>query len=199
MLPEFFEFYNPTKVVYGIGLARDFQAELDGLGVKKLFIVSDRIIQDLGLVTKVTEGLKAAKVDVAGVFLDVPPNAELKAVKACFEQAKASQADGILAIGGGSVIDAAKAANILVCEGGDLLEDFSGAHTLTRPLKPLIVIPTTTGTGSEVSMISVLLDQENEVTIPFTAKFLLPTLAVLDPVMTVSLPAPRAGWPRWGA
>ena len=188
MLPEFFEFYNPTKVIYGIGIAQDFQTELEALGAEKLFIVSDRMVEELELVDKVTKGLKSANVEVVGEFLDVPPNAELDAVVACSEQAKASGADGFLAIGGGSVIDAAKAANILVCEGGDLLEDYSGAQTLTRPLKPLVVIPTTAGTGSEVTLVSVVYDRENGVKIPFTDKFLLPNLAVLDPEMTVSLP-----------
>ena len=188
MLPEFFEFYNPTKVIYGIGIAQDFQTELEALGAEKLFIVSDRMVEELELVDKVTKGLKSANVEVVGEFLDVPPNAELDAVVACSEQAKTSGADGFLAIGGGSVIDAAKAANILVCEGGDLLEDYSGAQTLTRPLKPLVVIPTTAGTGSEVTLVSVVYDRENGVKVPFTDKFLLPNLAVLDPEMTVSLP-----------
>ena len=188
MLPEFFEFYNPTKVVFGVGLAQDFQTELEAIGVKRLFVVSDRVVKSLGLVDKVTEGLKSGSIEVAGEYSDVPPDAELDAVIACSEQAQASDPDGLLAIGGGSVIDAAKAANILVCEGGNLLEDYLGIHTLTRPLKPLIVIPTTAGTGSEVTMVSVVYDRENEIKIPFTDKYLLPNLAVLDPEMTTSMP-----------
>jgi len=188
MLPEFFEFYNPTKVVYGVGLALDFKAELDALGIGKYFLISDKVISGLGLVEKVREGLVAAGIEVTGEFLDVPPNSEIKTVKACTEQAKASGAEGLIAIGGGSVIDTAKAANILICKGGDLLEDHSGVHLLTEPLLPLVVIPTTAGTGSEVTTISVIYDEENKVKIPFTDKFLLPNLAVLDPEMTVSMP-----------
>ncbi len=188
MLPEFFEFYSPTKIVFGIGLARDFQTELEALGTKRLFVVSDRAIKELGLVDKVTDGLQSSATEVAGEYLEVPPNAELSAVVACSEQAKSCGADGFLAVGGGSVLDAAKAANILLCEGGNLLEDHSGAQTLTRPLKPLIAIPTTAGTGSEATMVAVVYDRENEVKIPFTDKFLLPNLAVLDPEMTASLP-----------
>ncbi len=188
MLPEFFEFYNPTKVVYGVGLALDFKAELDALGIGKYFLISDKVISGLGLVEKVREGLVAAGIEVTGEFLDVPPNSEIKTVKACTEQAKASGAEGLIAIGGGSVIDTAKAANILICKGGDLLEDHSGVHLLTEPLLPLVVIPTTAGTGSEVTTISVIYDEENKVKIPFTDKFLLPDLAVLDPEMTVSMP-----------
>ena len=188
MLPEFFEFYNPTRVVYGAGIASDLKAELDFLGIGKYFIVSDTIISDLGLTKKVVDGLMSAGIDVTGEFLDVPQDSDVNTVNSCAEQAKASGAEGLVAIGGGSVIDTAKAADILISEGGDLVEDYSGAHTLTRPLKPLIVIPTTAGTGSEVTQVAVVYDKENKVKMPFTDKFLLPSLAVLDPEMTLSLP-----------
>jgi len=187
MVPEFFEFYNPTKVAYSPGIALDFKAELDLLGVSKYFVVSDKVISDLGLVKRVVDGLESTGIQVTGVFLDVPPNSEVKAVNACAEQAKASGAEGLIAIGGGSVIDTAKAANILICEGGDLVEDHSGAQTLTKPLNPLVAIPTTAGTGSEVTMVAVIYDEENSVKMAFTDKFLLPDLAVLDPEMTTSM------------
>jgi len=188
MIPEFFEFYNPTKVIYSPGIATDFKAELDLLGASKYFIVSDEVISDVGLVKKVADGLESAGIQVTGVFLDVPPNSEVMAVNACAAQAKASGAEGLIAIGGGSVIDTAKAANILICEGGDLVEDHSGAQTLTKPLGPLVAIPTTAGTGSEVTMVSVIYDAENSVKMAFTDKFLLPDLAVLDPELTTSMP-----------
>jgi alcohol dehydrogenase class IV len=188
MLPEFFEFYNPTRVIYGVGIASDFKAELDLLGITKYLIVSDRTISDLGLVKKVADGLTAAGIEVTGAFLDVPQDAEIKAVNACANQAKASGARGLIAVGGGSVIDAAKGANILISEGGDLIADHSGAQTLTRPLRPLVVIPTTAGTGSEVTMVAMIYDKENKTKLAFIDKYLLPSLAVLDPEMTVSLP-----------
>jgi alcohol dehydrogenase len=188
MLPEFFEFYNPTRVVYGQDIASDFKAELDLLSIGKYFIVSDTIISDLGLTKKVVDGLLSAGIEVTGEFLDVPQDSEVNVVNECTEQAIASGAEGLVAIGGGSVIDTAKAVNILISEGGDLIEDHSGAQTLTRPLKPLVVVPTTAGTGSEVTMAAVVYDKENQVKMSFTDKYLLPSLAVLDPQMTRSLP-----------
>lgn len=190
MIPEFFEFYNPTKVIYSPGIASDFKAELDLLGASKYFIVSDKVISDVGLVKKVVDGLESAGIRITGMFLDVPPNSEVKAVNKCAAQAKASGAEGLIAVGGGSVIDTAKAANILICEGGDLVEDHSGAQTLIKPLNPLVAIPTTAGTGSEVTMVAVIYDEENSVKMAFTDKFLLPNLAVLDPEMTTSM-SPR--------
>lgn len=188
MLPEFFEFYNPTKVVYQAGVATDLKPELDIIGIQKYFIVSDHILDEIGLVQKVADGLTDAGFEVTGKFLDVAQDARLKDVKTCAEKIKSSGAQGILSIGGGSVIDTAKAANILFSEGGDLVEDYSGAHTLTRPLKPHVVIPTTAGTGSEVTMIAVIYDAENKEKLSFPDKYLLPNLAVLDPEMTLSLP-----------
>lgn len=188
MLPEFFEFYNPTKVVYEDGVATDLKPELDIIGITKYFIVSDHIINDLGLVDKVSDGLTEAGFKVTGKYLDVAQDARLNDVKKCAEIIKSSGAEGIISIGGGSVIDTAKAANILFSEGGDLVDDYSGAHTLTRPLKPHVVIPTTAGTGSEVTMIAVIYDEENKEKLAFPDKYLLPNLAVLDPQMTTTLP-----------
>ncbi len=86
------------------------------------------------------------------------------------------------------MIDTAKAANILVSEGGDDLYAYSGAHNLKRPLKPLFVVPTTAGTGSETTMAAVISDTDKGVKVPFTSYFLLPNVAVLDPRMTLTLP-----------
>ncbi len=188
MLPEFFEFYNPTKVVYQIGIATNLKPELDIIGIKKYFIISDHIISDLGLVKKVADGLADAGFETVGQFLDVAQDARLNDVKRCAKLVKDSGAEGIISIGGGSVIDTAKAVNILFSVGGDLVEDYSGAHLLTRPLNPHIVIPTTAGTGSEVTMAAVIYDEDNKEKLMFPDKFLLPNLAVLDPEMTLSLP-----------
>lgn len=188
MLPEFFAFYSPTKVVYEAGIVSDLKPELDIIGIKKYFVVSDHIINDLGMVQKLADGLADAGCEMVGKFLDVQQDARLNDVKTCAEAVKSSGAEGIVSIGGGSVIDTAKAVNILFSEGGDLVEDYSGGHLLTRPLKPHVVIPTTAGTGSEVTMISVIYDEENKEKLFFTDKFVQPNLAVLDPEVTLSLP-----------
>jgi alcohol dehydrogenase class IV len=188
MLPEFFEFYNPTKIVYQIGISTDLKPELNIIGIKKYFIISDHVIADLGLVKKVADSLADAGFETVGQFLDVAQDARLNDVKRCADLVKASGTEGIISIGGGSVIDTAKAVNILFTNGGDLVEDYSGGHTLTKPLNPHVVIPTTAGTGSEVTMVAVIYDEDNKEKLLFADKFLLPNLAVLDPQMTLSLP-----------
>ena len=188
MLPEFYQFYHPTKVIYGEGLVDDFSHELEELNARTFFVVSDHVIHDLGLVQRAMDGLQEAGFTITGAYYDVPQDASVQSVETISRLAGETGAQGLIAIGGGSVIDATKAANFIFSEGGDLIEDYSGAATLTRPLKPLVVIPTTAGTGSECTLVALVYDEEDKTKLAFSDKFLLPDLAVLDPLMTQSMP-----------
>jgi len=188
MLPEFYQFQHPTKMIYGEGLASDFSHELEGMNAKKYFMVSDPVINDLGLLKGIKEGMEKGGITVTGQFLDVPQDASIEAVEAISKQATETGAEGLMAVGGGSVIDATKAANFTFSHGGDFIEDYSGAGTLTEPLKPFVVIPTTAGTGSESTLVAIIYDAKNKVKLAFSDSYLLPDLAVLDPMMTKSLP-----------
>jgi alcohol dehydrogenase len=188
MLPEFFQFYFPTKVLFQAGLSKDFSNELTPLRIERMLVVTDTLLLNAGLIQPILDGLTAAGVKKIVVFSEVPPNSELSAVKKAFERGAAIEAQGVLAVGGGSVMDTAKAANILLSLGGDLVADYSGAHTLPSPLKPLIAIPTTAGTGSEVTQVAVILDEKNGVKLSFLDRYLYPTLAILDPELTLTMP-----------
>ena len=188
MLPEFYQFHHPTKTIYGEGLATDFTHELEELGVKNYFLVSDQVLNQLGLIEPIKQALEEAAFSINGEFYDVPQDASVQAVTSISRYAIDSGAQGLIAVGGGSVIDATKAANFIFSEGGDLIDDYSGAATLTKPLKPLIVIPTTAGTGSENTLVAVIYDVANKTKLAFSDKYLLPDLAVLDPLMTQSMP-----------
>ena len=96
--------------------------------------------------------------------------------------------DSLIAVGGGSVMDTAKAVNILVSEGGEFLRAYVGAHALTRPLKPLVAIATTAGTGSEVTSVAVIKDTHKQKKDAFQSAHLLPAVAVIDPRMTLTVP-----------
>lgn len=187
-LPEFFQFRCPTKITYGTGLSRDFSAELDALGVERLFIITDQILYNAGLVTPIADGLIAGGKNVVGIFKEVPSDSGVKVIEAAAAAAVQAGSDAIIAIGGGSVLDTAKGANILVSLGGNLVEDYSGAQTIGQALKPLIAIPTTAGTGSEVTEAIVILDEATQTKLTFVDEHLLPTLAILDPQLTVSMP-----------
>ncbi len=188
MSSSFFQFHLPTKIICNPGISRDFGAELSAFPLSKVMVVTDKMLVELGVINGVLEGLKASGVEVAVIFKDVPANSELKVIQACADAAIKAEVEGIIAIGGGSVIDTAKGAAILLTHGGDLVNDYSGAETLPGPLKPLIAIPTTAGTGSEVTHAAVVLDAESHTKISFVDRHLIPHLAILDPELTVGLP-----------
>ena len=128
------------------------------------------------------------EIQIAAIFDDVPQDSSLNATRAAVAIYRQFDCDAIIAIGGGSVIDTSKGVNILVSEGGDDLLAYSGAHNLKKPLRPFLVVPTTSGTGSEVTLAAVISDTEKNVKLPFLSYFLMPNAAVLDPRMTVTLP-----------
>lgn len=185
---DFFQFNVPTRIVFSAGLARDFGAELETIPIRKYFVVTDQGLVKAGLIDPIIEGVKKAGFEVAGVFDEVPPDSGVSLIKTVAERAKASGAEGFIAVGGGSVLDTAKGANILFTVGGDLVEDYSGAQTIGRALSPLIAIPTTSGTGSEVTEAIVVLNEETQTKNSFVDRHLLPTLAILDPELTLGLP-----------
>jgi len=185
---DFFQFNCPTRVVFNNGLARDFGAELSLLPVSRLFVITDKVLVDLKVIDPILEGIKKAGVGVVGLFSDVPSNSELGVVKMAAERAVRSEADSVFAIGGGSVIDTAKGVDLLLTHNGDLVADYSGAQTVPGPLRPLIVVPTTAGTGSEVSTAAVILDEKTHTKLSFVDRHLAPSLAILDPEVTRSMP-----------
>jgi alcohol dehydrogenase class IV len=188
MLTEFFQFHLPTKVIAGAGLAGDFGNELADLAISRPLIVCDPIVRKLGLADRVIAGLESAGITPGGIYSDVPPNSEMQHVRHVATLFQETHCDSLIAVGGGSTIDTAKVANIMVSEADDI-ENFIGVELLTRPLKPLVVIPTTAGTGSEVTNVAVILDTAQNVKISFQDRHLLPKLAVLDPTLTVTMPA----------
>lgn len=183
---DFFEFLLRPRIMYKAGLVREIVTELETLGAKRAFIVADVGIVQAGLL----EGIQASiadSVEVCGVFTDVPANSSVAAVEQGAALAHEAGADLVIGIGGGSPIDTAKAMRIILTEGGRLL-DYQGYNVLTRPLVPMLAIPTTAGTGSEVTSWAVIRDEEQGTKMAFASPFLGPDLALLDPELTLTLP-----------
>ncbi|MEE4358360.1 MAG: iron-containing alcohol dehydrogenase [Desulfococcaceae bacterium] len=189
MLPEYFEFSLPTKLIYGVGILESIEDAVARFGKRKALLVTDRILLSAGPVDKVKAGFAKTGIEIACIFDDVPPNSTIKTVEECAALGKKTECDMIIAVGGGSVIDTAKVANLLMVKGGRV-QDHMGAYLLdsTEQLLPAIIIPTTAGTGSEVTKVAVIADPDNDVKLPFAEEQFLPQLAVLDPEMTVSMP-----------
>lgn len=187
-LPEYFEFLCRTKVIFGNGTLKETGKQAVALGAKKAFIVHDPIVKDLGLLEPMKTAIEGDEVDVVGMFSEIPPNSEVTLVKKGYEQAKKAKADVLVVIGGGSAIDTAKCMNILLTEGGDLMADHQGTYLLQRPLMPMIAIPTTAGTGSEMSFAAVIKDAAQKLKISFVSPYLAPNVAVLDPEVVSTMP-----------
>lgn len=185
---SFYEFFCPVKVIAGHKALEHMAFELGTLQAQRPLIITDKGVREAGLVRHVEQALEGTAVTLAAVFDDVPADSSVETVRAAAALYRARQCDAIVAVGGGSVMDTAKAANILVSEGGDDLHVYAGAHNLTRRLRPLLVIPTTSGTGSETTMVAVISDTERGVKVPFTSRVLMPDAAILDPRMTLALP-----------
>jgi alcohol dehydrogenase class IV len=185
-MQEFFEFGIGTRVLYKLGLASELGPVIDELGSQRIFIVADKGVVAAGLLAPVVEGLRNSA-EVVGIFDSVPANSSVAKVMEGAEAAIASQADLIIAIGGGSPLDTAKGIRIVLTNGGHLL-DYQGYNVIPAPLTPMIAIPTTSGTGSEVTPFAVILDDDQDLKLSFASRYLVPDVAILDPLLTRSLP-----------
>jgi alcohol dehydrogenase class IV len=180
-----FVFWTPTKIVFGENTALDVAIEVENLKCKKALIVTDR---ELAKNTDIPERIKKVLGNLCvGIFTDVEPDSGIHIVNQGAKLGKELGVDCIVSVGGGSAIDTAKGIAIVLKEGGKL-QDYAGFQVLTRPQTPHIVIPTTAGTGSEVTYVAVIKDHEEGRKLLFGDYNILPNVAILDPKMTEGLP-----------
>jgi alcohol dehydrogenase class IV len=196
-LRDFYQHAAPTRVIAGRDLLGSTGFEFKKEGAGRVFVVTDEVVRGTGLVERVEAGLADGSLDTAGVFDGVPQDSSTHVVERCAAAAKEAGADSFLAVGGGSVMDTAKVADAVFTHGGSA-RDQEGfflmprdADGMGRPLEiaPLACIPTTAGTGSEVSMAAVIRDPEAQVKLEIADFPLFPRLAILDPETTRTLPA----------
>ena len=187
-IPEYFEFQTPTKILAGHHALTSLASELDKINIKKALVITDKGIVEHGLLKKVLNSAEDKKEVLNLVFDDVPADSSIETVNTAAKMYRENKCDGIVAIGGGSVIDTAKGVNIVISENTNDLMQFMGHDRLTKKQQALIIIPTTSGTGSEVTLVSVIANPEKGEKMLFTSPLLQPSLTILDPNMTLSLP-----------
>jgi len=176
-------FHLPTKIVFGAGSTASFASELE-LAECRTVVVTDSIIGKLPAVQAVVE-----KLSPIAVFDEVRANPTVADVDALAELLREEQATTVVAIGGGSVLDCAKAAAFLAVTAESSIRAYhSGGLPVDRKGLPLVTIPTTAGTGSEVTPIAVLDDEEKNIKAPLASPLLYPVIAVVDPGLTLSVP-----------
>lgn len=181
----------PTTILYGEGALAEMCLRISAKGLKKPFIVSDQTLEKVGLVANVCNELKAQGLNPI-IFSQVTPNPTDEDVLRGADAYRSAGCDSVVALGGGSPMDAAKAIMIAATHDGPLAQydDLKGGDQLiVNPLPPLYAIPTTAGTGSEVGRSGLIVMRESGLKTIFFHPDLLPKLAVLDPEMTKGLPA----------
>lgn len=187
-MSRYYDFLCPVKLMAGEQALEQLAGELAGLGARRPLLLTDKGVSGTGLATLLANVLAEGELPVADIWDEIPADSSTAVVERIAARYRELECDSLVALGGGSVIDTAKAVNILASMGGDRLLDYAGAGCLTRPLQPLAVVPTTAGTGSEVTLVAVIKDEASGRKVPFTSPFLLPQLAVLDPRLTQGLP-----------
>jgi alcohol dehydrogenase class IV len=156
------------------------------LGAKRAFIVTDAILVKAGLLEQTSSPLTALGATFAH-YDRITPEPAVELVRECVAAARSFNPDVIIGLGGGSNMDTAKLVSMILSHGGDPL-DYTGDCRVPGPVKPLICIPTTAGTGSEVSAAAVFTDTANHIKVSCLSPFLRPALAIVDPLFTVSCP-----------
>jgi alcohol dehydrogenase class IV len=176
-------FHSAGSLVFGRDAVAQLPAVLARLRAKRVFVVTDKILEAAGTADRVRARLGP---DVASFHVDRPEPA-VETVRAAVAAAKAFAPDAVLGLGGGSNMDTAKLVALVLAHGGDPL-DYVGDCRVPGPVWPLVCVPTTAGTGSEVSAAAVFTDTAKQIKVSCLSPFLRPAAAVVDPLLTVSCP-----------
>jgi alcohol dehydrogenase class IV len=178
--------FEVPEIIFGRGLFHQIGPCARRLGGKKVFLVSDQGLFDAGWVDRAMRSLLEA--GLSFVYYDqITPNPRDFEIEAGAKEYIRQGADVIVGLGGGSAMDAAKGVAILVSNGGRI-RDFEGSDKITRPLPPLVLCPTTCGTGSDVSQFAVINDTERRCKMTIMSRCVAPDISLTDPDTLATLP-----------
>jgi alcohol dehydrogenase class IV len=179
-------FHTAGQFLFGRGAASQLGEVARRLGARRVLVVTDPVLLKAGLIDAVHAPLSEEGVAVE-LFSEGEPEPSLRAADQCIATARRVRPDALLGLGGGSNMDLAKITATVLAHGG-APRDYVGDDKVPGPVFPLICVPTTAGTGSEVSAASVLTDSDNHVKVGVLSNWMRPRVAVVDPLLTVSCP-----------
>jgi alcohol dehydrogenase len=179
-------FLSPNKVMIGSGTAQQVGREVKGLGGIKALVVTDKGVMGAGLTKTIEDSLRAENVEY-GIYDQVEPEPPARIVDDCGKTAREGGYDVIVGFGGGSSLDVAKSVALLGTNTGKIL-DYAGIDMVPKKGLPKILIPTTAGTGSEVTRALVITDETDNTKKAVYSNFVLADVAILDPLVTLSMP-----------
>ena len=177
----------PRILQVGAGASQEAGNILTSLSCQRPLIVTDKMMVQLGYVRSLQDSLEAAGIQ-ADVFDDTVPEPTVSSIQAGVDRVRDGSYDSIIAIGGGSPIDSAKAIAILGKHGG-VMRDYKFPRIVNEPGLPIIAIPTTAGTGSECTKVTIITDETNDEKMLCVGIGFMPTAALVDYSLTLSLPA----------
>jgi alcohol dehydrogenase len=179
-------FETVRRIIFGCGSLENLGNEIKRINGSKVLVVTDPGLKSAGVVDAVTAVLDQAKLSFS-VFAEVEPDPRVEVALASAEAAKAWGPDVIVGLGGGSSLDISKVTSVMLTNEGTI-EKYFGMELVPRPGVPLILIPTTAGTGSEMTSICVLGDTKNKVKKGIVSEHMFARTALLDPKLTLALP-----------
>jgi len=181
------EFQTKTRLVMGAGSSAQTGEELKAMGAKKVLIVTDKGIVNAGLLDQIMPSVKEAGIE-AVVFDGVVPNPRINTVDGCIAMYRGEGCDSFLTVGGGSSMDTAKTAGVLATNPGGVLE-YEGPNLVKNDMPPMIAIPTTYGTGAEVSPGAIITNEHKKYKMGIGDDWhMSPAIAILDPMLLLNLP-----------
>jgi len=182
-----FRFKIPQNIEFGMGSLKKLPEILKENESKHVFLISDRGLEKIGVVGKIQDIIEEGGIRYTS-YLEVIPNPTTDIVNEAAALYKECGATSIVALGGGSSMDVAKAVGVLANYGGSIT-DYEGNHKVPGPIVPMIAIPTTAGTGSEVTASAVITDESRNYKLSVFSYEILPKYAVLDPELIMTAPA----------
>lgn len=180
-----FQFKAPSVIVNGPGAAKEVGSFAKGLG-KKALIVTDNLLEKIGLLDEIKKALEVAGIPFT-TYDKVVTEPTMDYTGEGLKIYQEVKADFLIAVGGGSPIDTAKGISALATNPGKM-SDFEGANKIPNPGAPLIAIPTTAGTGSEVTQFTIITDTTRDVKMLIASPSVMPRVALVDPMMTLLMP-----------
>lgn len=181
-----FEFVLPTRIVYGTGCIRQLPDEIRQMKHERPLIVTDKGLIEAGIVKRITDVLEEAEIEYE-IYDGIQPNPRDTTVMEAARFAEEKKIDMMIAIGGGSSMDTAKAVGVILKEGGEI-GDYEGLGKVSEPITDLVAIPTTVGTGSEVTFWSVITDTNRHFKMSVGSPLIAARLALVDPDLVETLP-----------
>lgn len=183
-----YTFHAPTRIIFGNAAVQATGRELALLGAKSALVVTDKGVVNAGLLDAVLASIAASDVKTT-VFDTVEPNPSITTVESAFAAYQSAGCNALIAVGGGSPMDVAKAVGILATNGG-AISDYEGKPDAVRnDLPPFLCVPTTCGTGSEVTPFAVITDEERHWKMSIASAREIPRVAIIDPDLFVKMPA----------